>query len=162
MLDISDSSDTLQVIGDSGDEATLGTGWSRVLSGVSGSQKKYVQGDAELVLSSSIDAEYSGSAVFYLKDLNGKDGFRLDGASSKDEAGHSVSDAGDLNKDGYDDVIVGAWKADGEAGESYVVFGKRSWSRYLRLSSLNGKQALLFREKVLMTDQVSRLVRQEM
>ena len=91
------------------------------------------------VLSSSIDAEYSGTAVFYLKDLNGKDGFRLDGASSKDESGFAVSGAGDMNKDGYHDIIIGAPKANGNAGESYVVFGKRSWSRYMRLSSLNGK-----------------------
>ena len=55
---------------------------------------------------------------------------RITGVDSGDRAGISVSDAGDVNKDGFDDVIIGAWWADSvgnkraEAGESYVLFGK--------------------------------------
>jgi hypothetical protein len=45
-----------------------------------------------------------------------------------DESGFSVSNAGDVNGDGLDDLIVGVHKADlsgkSDAGKSYVVFGK--------------------------------------
>ncbi|MGE0578380.1 MAG: VCBS domain-containing protein [Reyranella sp.] len=46
-----------------------------------------------------------------------------------DEAGWSVSAAGDVNGDGYADVIVGAPTDDddgGDAGEAHVVFGRAS------------------------------------
>jgi hypothetical protein len=39
-----------------------------------------------------------------------------------DLSGSSVSSAGDVNGDGLDDLIVGAWSAN--AGKSYVIFGK--------------------------------------
>ncbi len=78
-----------------------------------------------------------------LSSLDGTNGFRLDGGAALDEAGYSVSGAGDINGDGFADVIVGAMYADpggrSSAGTSYVVFGKASgWSAALALSSLNG------------------------
>ncbi|HHZ95649.1 MAG TPA: hypothetical protein EYN67_08835, partial [Flavobacteriales bacterium] len=82
------------------------------------------------------------SASLDLSSLDGSNGFRLDGVGSGDRSGRSVSNAGDVNNDGYDDVIVGAYYADpngGSSGESYVVFGKASgWSASLDLSSLDG------------------------
>jgi hypothetical protein len=38
--------------------------------------------------------------------------------------GCSVSSAGDVNGDGLDDLIVGAYDAKSSAGKSYVIFGK--------------------------------------
>ena len=70
------------------------------------------------------------SAVIDLSTLDGLTGFRIDGIDANDQSGFSVSSAGDINGDGFDDLIIGAWGADpggdGEAGETYVVFGKAS------------------------------------
>ena len=66
--------------------------------------------------------------VVNLASLNGNNGFRLDGIDAFDYSGQSVASAGDVNGDGFDDILVGAWRADPDgvshAGESYVVFGK--------------------------------------
>jgi hypothetical protein len=55
-------------------------------------------------------------------------GFVINGENANDKSGHSVSTAGDVNGDGLDDVIVGAFDANlsskSKAGKSYVVFGK--------------------------------------
>ena len=48
-----------------------------------------------------------------LDSLDGTNGFRLDGVNSGDEAGRSVSSAGDVNGDGFDDVLIGPLGANG-------------------------------------------------
>ncbi len=59
-----------------------------------------------------------------------------------DKSGHSVAAAGDVNGDGFGDVIVGAAGADPHgsgSGSSYVVFGKSSgFDSMIELSGLNG------------------------
>jgi len=46
-------------------------------------------------------------ATLDVSSLNGSNGFRLDGAADFDKSGRSVSSAGDMNGDGFGDVIVG-------------------------------------------------------
>ncbi|NBB14520.1 hypothetical protein GVN21_03995 [Caulobacter sp. SLTY] len=74
--------------------------------------------------------------------LDGTNGFRINGAATGDRAGASVSSAGDINGDGLDDLLVGAWGAspDGfRSGSTYVVFGSASaFAAELELSSLDG------------------------
>jgi hypothetical protein len=73
--------------------------------------------------------------------LDGTNGFRINGTASYDQAGNSVSGAGDINGDGFDDLIVGARFADQNgsySGSTYVVFGAASFGATLELSSLDG------------------------
>ncbi|MGB0852869.1 MAG: beta strand repeat-containing protein [Pikeienuella sp.] len=55
-------------------------------------------------------------------------GFIINGIAAGDQAGVSVAHAGDVNGDGLDDIIVGAYlraTANGaSSGQSYVIFGK--------------------------------------
>ena len=81
--------------------------------------------------------------TFNLWDLNGSNGFAINGIATYDNSGRSVSSAGDVNGDGFDDVIIGARFADGNgiryAGQSYVVFGSNSgFDAGLNLEELNG------------------------
>jgi len=60
--------------------------------------------------------------------LNGTNGFQISGEKRGDNAGHSVSGAGDVNGDGIDDLIIGAIRADSkgsESGTGYIVFGSK-------------------------------------
>jgi len=70
-------------------------------------------------------------------------GFRLEGAAPLDAAGYSVGEAGDINGDGLDDLVIGARSADpggsNGAGSSYVVFGRAPPpAATLNLSGLDG------------------------
>ncbi|MCT7972181.1 putative Ig domain-containing protein, partial [Laspinema olomoucense] len=78
-----------------------------------------------------------------LEDLNGTNGFTISGINAGDLSGRSVSNAGDINGDGYDDLIINASQAPGlenepEAGQSYVLFGGTTFSPSLNLGQLDG------------------------
>ncbi len=77
-----------------------------------------------------------------LSDLDGSNGFKLDGEAAGDWSGISVAAAGDVNGDGLDDLIVGAYAADPNgdySGRSYVVFGRSTgFPATLQLSGLDG------------------------
>src|SRR4028119_2454772 len=81
--------------------------------------------------------------TFNLSDLNGSNGFAINGIAAYDRSGWSVSSAGDVNGDGFDDLIIGATGADPNgipfAGQSYVVFGSNNgFGASFNLSELNG------------------------
>jgi len=46
------------------------------------------------------------------------------GESSGDGAGRSVAFAGDVNDDGFDDILIGANRRAGSSGETYLILGK--------------------------------------
>ncbi len=61
-----------------------------------------------------------------LTELDATDGFVIQGDMAGDQAGYSVSSAGDVNGDGIDDIIVGATRNDAggsNAGAAYVIYG---------------------------------------
>ena len=74
-----------------------------------------------------MDQSTRSASELDLSDLNGTNGFIINGIDAFDSSSTSVSSAGDVNGDGIDDLIIGAYGADPagnlSAGESYVVFG---------------------------------------
>ena len=74
----------------------------------------------------------------------GQGGFAIHGVSLADHSGTSVGSAGDINKDGLDDLIIGAIYAapNGmfDAGTSYVVFGKSGNNKAIHLSDVANGQ----------------------
>lgn len=85
-----------------------------------------------------------------LGNLDGTNGFVIEGIAAGDAFGpagpssYLVSDAGDVNNDGFDDAIVAANLAQGEgsetspAGETYIVFGGSSFESNFDLDGLDG------------------------
>ncbi len=66
-------------------------------------------------------------ASFDLSQINGSNGFVINGINAGNGLGGSVSGAGDVNSDGFDDLIIGA----SGASESYVIFGRADFTSFV-------------------------------
>ena len=100
------------------------------------------QGESYVVFGGN---DVGDSGTLELSSLDGSNGFVISGVDSYDNAGRSVSSAGDVNGDGINDLIIGAPNADPSGnysyeGASYVVFGGNDVgdSGTLELSALDG------------------------
>jgi hypothetical protein len=75
-----------------------------------------------------------------LASLSPADGFKILGAMTSDYSGNSISSAGDINKDGFEDFIIGASQASRSgrslSGVAYVLFGKASFGASIDLAAL--------------------------
>ena len=83
----------------------------------------------------------SWTSPLNLSSLTGSNGFALYGGAAGDESGSAVSAAGDIDSDGFGDLIIGAPAADpggSLSGAAYVVLGTNTWLATLSLTSLNG------------------------
>jgi hypothetical protein len=84
----------------------------------------------------------------YLSTINGTNGIVIVGESMFDFSGASVSAAGDINGDGFGDVVIGAPSASPDAsnsGASYVVFGTdQGLPHPLNLSAIDGTNGIVF------------------
>ena len=105
---------------------------------VSGAGDVNGDGYADLLIGAGNHATYAGRSylvfggptvgsegTILLSNLNGANGFKLDGEGVGDYSGSSVSGISDINGDGYDDLSVGAYgySAAIHIGRSYVIFG---------------------------------------
>lgn len=85
-------------------------------------------------------------AALDLQYINGNNGFILLGVYQGDQCGMSTSGIGDMNGDGTDDILIGAYNAFSSVGESYLVFGQNgTWPKYINLNLLNGENGVTFR-----------------
>ena len=87
-------------------------------------------------------------ATMDLSQLDGTNGFVVNGIAHWDFSGYSVASAGDVNGDGFDDLIIGApnvYVSSYYVGASYVVFGGPGLgaSGALELSSLDGSNGFV-------------------
>lgn len=89
--------------------------------------------------------DFPGAGEVVLSALDGTNGFRMDGdqdatqnsTSGGDRVGPFAASAGDVNGDGFEDIIIGANANDTFDGEAYVVFGRASgFPATLALASL--------------------------
>jgi hypothetical protein len=96
----------------------------------------------------------SGFTNLGLTALAPADGFAILGDAPIDYAGRSVSSAGDVNGDGFDDILVGAPAGDNSgtgAGEAYVIFGKAAGFTNIDLARWRRPTASSSRQKPLAT-----------
>ncbi|MCB9839128.1 MAG: FG-GAP repeat protein [Phycisphaeraceae bacterium] len=87
-------------------------------------------------------------ASLNLADLDGSNGFVINGISDGDRSGSFVSQAGDVNGDGIGDILIAAPTADpngvSDAGRTFVVFGSAAaFPASIDLASLDGSNGFV-------------------
>jgi len=148
VLNLSDETNTLLVQGNSLDRVLLDNGWTRgsdeIINTVT--YRVLTKGAATLKVAAAISLQ---TATIDLASL-GTDGMTLFGADADDVSGRSVSSAGDVNGDGFDDLLIGAYLAAGSgnakpyAGNSYVIFGGPSLPTTIDLANLGTAGITIF------------------
>lgn len=88
---------------------------------------------------------YGGSDVksFDLGTLKQSNGIIILGSNAGSKVGGVLSPAGDVNGDGYDDVLLGAPSTDSNSGETYLIYGGSSLSN-IHLNDLSMSQGVSF------------------
>ncbi len=127
------------VSGDGFDDLIIGTS-----SGDAANNDKFNAGDSYVI--------FGGASLPVTMDLAslGSAGITIFGVDIGDRSGQTVSSAGDVNGDGFDDLIIGALRGDADnngkqdAGESYVIFGSASLPATIDLASPGTAGIIIF------------------
>jgi len=90
-----------------------------------------VNGDgySDVIVGASGANTYTGAAYLYYGNSTGLSttaAWTGAGPSTYSNYGYSVGSAGDVNGDGYSDIIVGTYAVGGNAGAAYVYYGRSS------------------------------------
>ncbi|MCJ8056593.1 beta strand repeat-containing protein [Shinella curvata] len=102
-----------------------GDGFDDIIIGASGNGYSGAMAGQAFVIFGKASG-FGTDGVISARSLTPDQGFTIDGSAENDGAGSSVSSAGDINGDGFDDLIVGAPFANasgGSTGEAYVLYG---------------------------------------
>ena len=79
-----------------------------------------------------------------LADLDGSNGFRIVGAMARNYSGFSVSNAGDVNGDGFSDILIGADNVNVPNEPTYLIYGKATgFAPEIDLDTLDGINGLV-------------------
>ncbi|WP_183030037.1 cadherin domain-containing protein [Altericroceibacterium spongiae] len=110
-------------VSDAGD--INGDGFDDILVG--GYATNYATGDAFVIFGTdgSFGTASGGRQIIDVASIDAAEGFTIRGEAEQDRLGWSVSSAGDMNGDGYADIVLGATQAEkGDApGLVYVIYG---------------------------------------
>ncbi len=136
-----------------------GDGFADVIVGAKSADPggQFTAGQAFVVFGSAAYAGSAGQAaqVVDVSTLDGTNGFVLNGINggtasspSGDQAGYSVAMVGDVDGDGYDDMLIGANLADAagntNAGQAYLVYGGAGgFAASLDLQALDGNNGFM-------------------
>jgi hypothetical protein len=115
------------VNGDGHDDLLIGATLAD-LGGRVDAGRSYIVFGRDSAQSGNFPAEFGLASLMPGAGGDGSAGFVLNGIDAYDYSGRWVSNAGDINGDGVDDIVIGSRGADpggrDYAGESYVVFGR--------------------------------------
>ncbi|MEO0425401.1 MAG: integrin alpha, partial [Pseudomonadota bacterium] len=92
-------------------------------------------------------ARFELSTLFSANGGDGSVGVVFLGVAEDDRTGWSVDGIGDINADGFDDLLIGAFDAEPNgleaAGAAYVVFGEPALPAELPLADLDGSNGFV-------------------
>ncbi len=116
---------------------------------VSGADDVNKDGYDDVIVGAEANRTYSGCAFIFFGSSNlpsvidaSNANVKLIGEDAGDMFGCSVSGAGDINDDGYDDVIVGAFRDEvggRNSGSAFIFFGSANLSSVIDASNANVK-----------------------
>ncbi|MEA5542097.1 VWD domain-containing protein [Limnoraphis robusta Tam1] len=98
-----------------------------IIIGASGATANGIQGAGKTYIIFGSNQGFPAS--LNSSELNGENGFFLNGTAENELSGVAVSSAGDINKDNVNDILIGAPGSlfDNTEGKTYVVFGSSSF-----------------------------------